>query len=84
LANKRGFAVDRTLHGKTTKFMAVADITGIPFAAHVESASSQEVNFVKATIETSFVVHTRTQLIGEKAPDSGGLDQHLKRAAALR
>jgi len=38
--------------------MAVADASGLPVAAHVESASSHEVKLIEATIKSSFVVHT--------------------------
>jgi transposase len=58
--------------------MAVADASGLPVAAHVESASPHEVKLVEATIESSFVVQTPERLIGDKAYDSDGLDQHLK------
>jgi hypothetical protein len=58
--------------------MAVADASGLPVATHVESASPHEVKLVEATIESSFVVQTPERLIGDKAYDSDGLDQHLK------
>jgi len=59
--------------------MAIADASGLPVAAHVESASPHEVKLVEATIESSFVVHTPERLIGDKAYDSDGLDHHLLR-----
>ena len=59
--------------------MAVADASGIPVAAHVESASPQEVKLVEATIERSLVTQTPKRLIGDKAYDSDPLDQHLKK-----
>jgi transposase len=63
--------------------MAVADASGLPVAAHVESASPHEVKLVDATIESSFVVQTPGRLIGDKAYDSDGLDQHLKESRSI-
>ena len=51
---KRGPAVGKTKRGKGTKIMAVADASGLPVAAHVESASPHEVKLVEATIERLF------------------------------
>ena len=58
--------------------MAVADASGLPVAAHVESASPHEVKLVEATIKSSFVVQTPKRLICDKAYDSDGLEQYLK------
>ena len=58
--------------------MAVADATGLPIAAHVESASPHEVKLVEATIDTRFVGKVPKRLIGDKAYDSDGLDQRLQ------
>ena len=63
--------------------MAVADASGLPVAAHVESASPHEIKLVEATIESSFVVHTPERLIGDKAYDSDSLDQHLKKSRGI-
>ncbi len=63
--------------------MAVADASGLPAAAHVESASPREVKLVEATIKSSFVVHTPKRLIGDKAYDTDGLDQHLKKSRGI-
>ena len=63
--------------------MAVADASGLPVAAHVESASPHEIKLVEATIESSFVVHTPERLIGDKAYDSDGLDQYLKESRGI-
>jgi hypothetical protein len=46
---KRGLAVGKTKRGKGTKIMAIADASGIPVAAHIESASPHEVKLVDAT-----------------------------------
>ena len=63
--------------------MAVADASGLPVAAYVESASPHEIKLVEATIESSFVVQTPERLIGDKAYDSDGLDQHLKESRSI-
>ena len=63
--------------------MAVADASGLPVAAHVESASPHEIKLVEATIESSFVVHTPERLIGDKAYDSDSLDQLLKKSRGI-
>ena len=63
--------------------MAVADASGLPVAAHVESASPHEIKLVEATIESSFVVQPPERLIGDKAYDSDGLDQHLKESRSI-
>jgi transposase len=49
----------------------------------VESASPHEIKLVEATIESSFVVQTPERLIGDKAYDSDGLDQHLKESRSI-
>jgi hypothetical protein len=51
---KRGLAVGKTKRGKGTKIMAIADASGLPVAAHVESASPHEVKLVEDTIDSSF------------------------------
>ena len=63
--------------------MAVADASGLPVAAYVESASPHEIKLVEATIESSFVVKPPERLIGDKAYDSDGLDQHLKESRSI-
>ena len=63
--------------------MAVADASGLPVAAYVESASPHEIKLVEATIESSFVVQPPERLIGDKAYDSDGLDQHLKESRSI-
>jgi hypothetical protein len=37
-AKKRGLAVGKTKRRKGTKIMAIADTSGLPVAAHIESA----------------------------------------------
>jgi transposase len=57
--------------------MAIADASGLPVAAHVESASPHEVNLVEDTIDSSFTQYAPDKLIGDKAYDSDPLDDRL-------
>ena len=57
--------------------MAIADTSGLPVAAHVESASPHEVTLVEETIDSCFTEHAPDKLIGDKAYDSDKLDQQL-------
>jgi len=57
--------------------MAIADASGFPVAAHIESASPHEVKLVEATIDSGFTEYAPDKLIGDKAYDSDGLDQTL-------
>lgn len=74
---KRGLAVGKTKRGKGTKIMAIADASGLPVAACVESASPHEVKLVEKTIDSSFTPYAPDKLIGDKAYDSDPLDQKL-------
>jgi len=58
--------------------MAIADASGLPVAAHIESASPHEVKLVEKTIDKCFLDKTPDLLIGDKAYDSDPLDQRLK------
>jgi len=57
--------------------MAIADTSGLPVAAHVESASPHEVKLVEATIDKGFTEYVPDKIIGDKAYDSDKLDQQL-------
>ena len=57
--------------------MAIADTSGIPVAAHVESASPHEVKLVEATIDNGFTQNAPDKLVGDKAYDSDKLDRQL-------
>ena len=57
--------------------MAIADASGIPVAAHIESASPHEVTLVEDTVDSSFTRYAPNKLIGDKAYDSDKLDQKL-------
>lgn len=57
--------------------MAIADASGIPVAAHIESASPHEVKLVEETIDSCFTEYAPDKIIGDKAYDSDALDQKL-------
>ena len=57
--------------------MAIADATGFPVSAHIESASPHEVKLVEATIDSGFTQYAPDRIIGDKAYDSDGLDERL-------
>ena len=57
--------------------MAIADASGLPVAAHVESASPYEVKLVEDTIDSSFTQYAPDKLISDKAYDSDPLDDRL-------
>ena len=57
--------------------MAIADASGVPVAAHFESASPHEVKLIDATIDSGFTEYAPNKLIGDKAYDSDELDQRL-------
>jgi hypothetical protein len=57
--------------------MAIADASGLPVAAHVESASPHEVKLVEDTIDSGFTQYAPNKLIGDKAYDSDKLDEQL-------
>ena len=74
---KRGLAVGKTKRGKGTKIMAIADTSGFPIAACVESASPHEVKLVEKTIDSCFTPYAPEKIIGDKAYDSDPLDEKL-------
>ena len=74
---KRGLAVGKTKCGKGTKIMAIADASGFPVAAHIESANPHEVKLVEDTIDQSFTPYAPEKIIGDKAYDSDPLDKKL-------
>jgi transposase len=58
--------------------MAITDASGLPVAAHVESASPHEVKLVEDTIDSGFTQYAPDKLIGDnKAYDSDKLDDQL-------
>ncbi|MDT8380575.1 MAG: hypothetical protein RQ739_16965 [Desulfotignum sp.] len=60
---------------KHPQIMVIADASGFPVAACVESASPHEVKLVEKTIDSSFTPYAPDKLIGDKAYDSDPLDQ---------
>jgi transposase len=74
---KRGLCVGKTKRGKGTKIMAIADRSGLPAAAWIESATPHEVRLVEDTLDAMFVDEDPEHLIGDKAYDSDGLDDRL-------
>ena len=59
--------------------MAIADRTGLPIAVHIESASPNEVRLVEETLDRRFLEAQPDRLIGDKAYDSDGLDEKLRK-----
>jgi hypothetical protein len=57
--------------------MAIANASGFPVAAHVESAAAHEVKLVEASIDSGFTVYAPDKISGDKAYDSDKLDQRL-------
>ena len=76
----------KTKRGKGTKWMVVADGQGIPLAAHLDSASPNEVTLIETTLanvtvpgETGGCPKTKPKrLIYDKAADSDPLRSRLK------
>ena len=57
--------------------MAIADSSGFPDAAHIESASPHEVKLVEKNIDSSFTEYSPNKLVGYKAYDSDDRDKRL-------
>ena len=78
LREKRGLALGNTKRGKGIKIMAVADASGLPIAAHVESPSPHEVKLAVATLAKRFIPSSPQRLIGDKAYEFDALDRQLE------
>lgn len=63
--------------------MAVADDSGLPITAHVDSASPQEVKLVVATIANRIVEPAPERLISDPSYDSDDFGQHLERQLGI-
>jgi transposase len=63
--------------------MAIADASGLPVSAHVESASPHEIKLVEDTIDSGFTEYAPDKLVGDKAYDSDSLDEHLKESRGI-
>ena len=50
--------------------MAIADASGFPVAAHIESTNPHKVNLVEDTIDQSFTLYAPEKTIEDKAYDS--------------
>ena len=74
---KGGDCVGRTLIGKGTKLMAIADCHGLPIALWIASATPHEQKLVDATVEHRFVAEKPKRLIADKGYDSDALDDLL-------
>jgi len=57
--------------------MAIADASGLPVTAHIESASPHEVKLVEETIDSGFTEFAPNKLVGDKTYDSDDLDKRL-------
>ena len=57
--------------------MAIADVSGLPIAAHIESTSPHEVRLVEDTVDSRFAPYAPDMIIGNKAYDIDRLDQSL-------
>ncbi|MGV3538533.1 MAG: IS5 family transposase [Rufibacter sp.] len=78
MAKKGGPSVGKTKRGKGTKIMAVSDAGGLVLSVPVESASPHEVNLVGKVLKERFIEPLPEKLIGDKAYDSGPLDEALR------
>lgn len=74
---KGGDGVGRTLIGKGSKLMAIADRHGLPVALWVASASPHEQKLVDTTIEHRFIAEKPRRLIADRGYDSDALDDLL-------
>jgi transposase len=63
--------------------MAIADRFGLPIAAGIASASPHEVTLVDETIDNGFLDHAPDRLIGDRAYDSDGLDERLRKERGI-
>ena len=68
----------KTKRGKSTKLIAIADVSGIPLAVHAASASLHEVTLVSETLAASFVGEKPERLLGDRVYDSDPLDAALE------
>ena len=74
---KGGDGIGRTLIGKGSKLMAIADRHGLPVALWIASASPHEQKLVDTTIEHRFIAEKPKRLIADRGYDSDALDDLL-------
>jgi transposase len=63
--------------------MAIADHFGLPIAAGIASASPHEITLVDETIDNGFLDSAPDRLIGDRAYDSDGLDERLRKERGI-
>ena len=76
---KGGDCIGPTRCGKGSKIMAIADGHGLPVAVRVTSASPNESTLVEDTLRQRYVNALPQRMIGDRAYDSDGLDERLRR-----
>ncbi len=76
-AKKRGEDVGKTKRGKGTKWMVVADGTGIPLACFTHSAERAEVKLASESVDQAYHPEVPTPLIADKGYDSDELRDEL-------
>ncbi len=64
--------------------MAITDRHGLPVACSIASASPHETKLVEATVGQRFTRAKPERMIGDRAYDSDGLDQQLRRRHHIR
>lgn len=74
---KRGDLIGRCRAGNATKVMAIADRNGLPLALYLESGSRYDSVLTERTLDAAFVAKLPPRLIGDRAWDSGALQQRL-------
>jgi transposase len=70
--------VGKTMRGKGTKLMVLADASGLPLAVHAASASPHEITLLEATLAANGAGEEPERLIGDRAYDSDPLDEALE------
>jgi transposase len=77
LTQKRGEDFGKTKRGKNTKWMVVADGTGIPLACSNHSAKRAEVKLAAETVDQACYPKVPTPLIADKGYDSDELRDEM-------
>ncbi|MCE9607730.1 MAG: IS5 family transposase [Planctomycetia bacterium] len=74
---KRGGCVGKTKRGKGTKIMLLSDGRGLPWGAHVTSASPHEITLIEPLLERRRLRRLPTRLIYDRAADGDPLRERL-------
>lgn len=77
-AKKGGLCVGRCRAGRATKVMAMADDRGLPMSIFIADGSRHDVVLTDATLDSAIVDILPARLIGDKAWDSGKLQESLR------